>query len=84
MGRVNAVDPVIGIHHRPRLGFFHGNFKRREIDLADRALIDHFIDNHTERLLRVAGEVLKRVADALGLAAVDQACAHFAGKQRIF
>ena len=71
---IDAVNAVVGIHHRPRLCFLDGNFKSGQIDFAQGSLVHHFIDGHSVSLLAVSGKVLERSADTLGLDALNQRC----------
>ncbi len=63
--RIGPVDLVVGAHHRPRGGPLRDLFERRQIDLAQRALVD--IRAHAQPIvfLVVRGEVLDGGPDTL-------------------
>ena len=68
---IDAVDPVVGAHHRPGFRFLHRHFKSREIDLPDRTLIRVRGGAHPPVFLAVQGKMLDARAhipalDALG------------------
>ena len=57
------VEPVVRRHHRPRVGAGDGQLERREVDLAQGALVDDGVDDHPVGLLVVDREVLQARAD---------------------
>ena len=81
---VNAVDPVVGAHHRPGLGLLHGGFKGREVDLPEGSLVHIGGGTHAPVLLTVGGEMLDGGAHVFALDAVDEGCCHLTGQIRIF
>ena len=67
LGTVDAIQLVVGGHDRPRPGLADRRLERRQVDLAQRALVDLGADGHPLVLLVVAGEVLHAAPDATGL-----------------
>jgi hypothetical protein len=54
---VHAVDAVVGAHHRPRPDAGYDVLERRQVDLAQRALVDVGADPQPIGLLIVRREV---------------------------
>ena len=82
--RVDAVDFVVRGHDGHRSGLTHGDFKRGQINLAHRALIDHGVGGLATQLLAVDREVLRAGGNTIGLDAADQTCGHAAGHDGVF
>ena len=74
---IDAVDPVVGAHHRPRLRLFHGCFKGGEIDFPQRPLIGVGAGAHAAVLLIVGGKVLDGGAHIAALHTVNIGGRHF-------
>ena len=70
---VEAIEPVVGAHHRPRLRGLNRNFKAFKINLVQSSIIDDGVHKHTATLLVVHCKVLKASPYALGLYAPNQA-----------
>ena len=58
LGAVAAVEPVVGGHQPERAALADGELERHEVDLAQRALVDHRGHRVALELGLVAGEVL--------------------------
>ena len=82
--RVNAVDPVVGAHHRPGLLLSHRALKGRQIDLSERALVDFGGGRHPAVLLVVRQEMLDAGAHVFALYAADQRAGHLGGHIGVF
>jgi hypothetical protein len=80
---VDAVEFVVGAHHGPGLRLFDGSLERRQVDLAQGALVHLGADGHALVFLVVGGKVLERSANALALHAVDQAGRQLAGQEGV-
>ena len=76
--RPSAVDAVVGAHGRCGAGL-HSRLKRREVDLAQRALVDDDVFGPV-----VPGQVLHLRHDALALNAGDLRGAQARAEQRVF
>ena len=74
---MHVVHQVVGGHDRPGLGFFDRNFKRGQIELMQRALIQVRAGLHALELLVVGRVVLQRGANALTLYPQDVGSGHF-------
>ena len=83
IGAVDAIQPIVGAHHRPRLRL-DGALKGGEVDLAERGLVDARVRDHPEELLVVRREVLERRAHAQRLHAADEGGRQHARQQRVF
>ena len=83
LGGVHAVDPVVGAHDRPGLGFLHGHLKGREVDLTDRPLVRVGGTAHPPVLLVIEGEMLDTGAHVFALDTLDQRGRHHARQVRI-
>ena len=59
------------------------DLERREVDLAQRALVEHGVGRLSARLLAVGGEVLGARGDAVGLDAAHVGGGHLAGQVRV-
>ena len=81
--RIRAVDAVVRAHDRPGLRLAHGRLKAREVDFAQRALVDDAVAGHAVVLLIVGGEMLQADADVLALHAVDVARGQLARQVRV-
>ena len=80
---VGPVDPVVGAHHRPRLGLGDGDLERAQVQLAQRPLVDHGVDHQSMALLVVDRVVLQAGTDALGLDAPDPTSGQATAQQRV-
>ena len=81
---VDAVDVVVGGHHRPGLRLLDGNLEALQVDLAQCPLRNLCIVVHAVRLLVVGGKVLDARAHAVGLHTVDVGGSGLAGHQGVF
>ena len=66
VGALDAVEAVVGRHHRPRSGHGHG-FEREQVDLAQRPLVDDAVDRGPMVLGVICHEMLGAGGDALRL-----------------
>ncbi len=80
---VDVVHLVVGAHDGPGLRLRDDALEGRQVDLAQRALVDIGRHAHPVGLLVVGGEVLERRADAEGLDALDQGRRELAGHDRV-
>ena len=80
---VDAVQPRVGAHHRGKLALLDGNLKGRQIQLPQRAVIQHRVRGEAAFFLRIYGEVLETGADALRFCAPDEARRQLARQIRI-
>ena len=64
LGHRRPVDPVVGGHHRPDARFTHDGLERRQVELAQRPLVDPDVDRHPLGLRVVGDEVLDASRDA--------------------
>lgn len=80
---VDAVDEVVRRHDRPGPGLRDDDPERREVDLPERALVDHGVRDHATQLLGVHREVLGARGDAVGLDPAHVAGGHPAREQRV-
>ncbi len=76
LATVDAVDAVVGRHHRPRPRTLHRDLEPRQVDLTQRSLIHHGVNRHPPILLVVNGEVLQGSPNALALHPSDMAPRH--------
>ena len=83
LGAVRTVEPVVGGHDPERAAFAHRELERDEVELAQRALVDHRVDGVALELGVVAGEVLDRGDDALRLHAAHERGRDLAREQRV-
>jgi hypothetical protein len=83
LGRVHAVDLVVGAHDGPRLGLLHHPLERAQVELPQRALVDIRADAHPVGLLAVDREVLERRPDPLALQPAHPLDREHAGQQRV-
>ena len=81
---IDAVDPVIGAHHRPGLCLADGTLKRRQIDLPCGALAHLRRTAHAAVFLVVGIKVFDAGPHILALYATDEIGRHFAGNIRVF
>ena len=65
LGAVAAVEPVVGGHQPERAALADGELERHEVELAQRALVDHRGHRVAVELGLVADEVLGRGGDVL-------------------
>ena len=65
LGAVAAVEPVVGGHQPERAALADGELERHEVELAQRALVDHRGHRVAVELGLVADQVLGRGGDAL-------------------
>ncbi len=75
---IDAIDAVVGAHHRPGLRFLDRDLERGKVDLAEGALIHLSVDGHALIFLIVGRVVLERRPHSPALDAVDEAGRHFA------
>ena len=80
---VGAVDEVVGAHDGLGLRLAHHDLKGREVDLAQRALVQDGVGRLAAGLLAVDGKMLGARGDAVGLDAAHIAGRHLAGKVRV-
>ena len=83
LGAVGSVELVVGAHHRPGPGLFDHRLERRQVDLAEGALVDQGVDAKALVFLVVGREVLERRAYTGALHAVDEAGGQLAGQEGI-
>ena len=83
LATVGSVQPVVGAHHHPRVGFPDGDLEAAQVDLPQRPFVDDRIDHHAPRLLVVGCEVLDAGTDALRLGSFDHRGGQFTREQRI-
>ena len=74
---VLTVDAVVGGHDHAGAGLSHHDLERGEVDLAQRALVEHRVARHAAQLLAVDREVLGAGGHSLRLDAT-----HVAGGER--
>ena len=92
-----AVDLVIGAHHRVHVALLHRGAERRLVDLLQRPFghgdVDTgpaderargYLEADPAPVLVVGGVVLERRDDVLALRAADHLCRGIAGQERIF
>ena len=75
-----AIHLVVRAHHRPGLGLLDSLFKRRQIDLAQRAFVHLGANAEALELLVVSGIVFERGTHSFGLNPTDDAGRHFPGQ----
>ncbi len=78
-----APDLVVRPHDGPRIGLRHRRLERREIDLAQGALVDVHVDRAAIPFLVVAGVMLDRGSDSPALDSLHVRDGHAAGEMRI-
>jgi hypothetical protein len=83
LGRGDAVDVVVGRHHRPRVGVLDRDLERQQVELAQRPLVHDAVDGLPVGLGLVGDQVLHAGADALRLQAGDVRRREVAGQQRV-
>ena len=81
---VDAVDQVVGVHHRVHMALGDGGLKGRQIDFAHGALVHVGAHVVAVVLLAVEGIVLDGGDDALGLDALNVGNHHGRVQKRIF
>ena len=81
---VDAVDQVVGVHHRVHVGLGDGGLKGGQIDFAHGALVDIDVDVVPVVLLIVERVVLDGGDDALRLHALDVGHDHARVQEGIF
>ena len=77
------VDPVVGGHHRPGTRLAHDGLERRQVELAQRPLVDPDVHGHPLGLRVVADEVLDGGTDPLALQAAHVGDPDPRGEQRV-
>ncbi len=80
---VDALDAVVGTHHRPGLLNLNGTRKTGEIEFKHRALVHNRIHGQAPQLLAVERKVFHARADLLALNARDIGAREFAGDDRV-
>ena len=83
LGHRRAVDAVVGGHDGPGARVGDDRLERRQVQLAQRALVDAGVEREALGLGVVGDEVLDRRADALGLQAAHVGGADARGEQRV-
>jgi len=83
LGRRDAVDPVVGRHHRPRVGVLDRDLERQQVELAQRPLVHDAVDAVPVGLGLVGDQVLQAGADAVRLQARDVRSSEVTGQQRV-
>jgi len=84
LARLLAVDEVVRAHHVAGLAFLDADLERQQMQLAQRAFVDHRVRDEAVRLLVVGGEVLDRRDDLLILRAAGARRDEQAGEHRVF
>ena len=84
LGRMDAVDLVVGRHDHPRVCPVDDERERAQVYLVERPLVDDGIRGEARELLRVAGKVLEAGAHALLLHAFDKRRGQGPGKVGVF
>ncbi|OQA16845.1 MAG: hypothetical protein BWY63_02603 [Chloroflexi bacterium ADurb.Bin360] len=77
---IDAVDPVVGAHHRPGLGFLDRGLESRQVDFAQGTFIHLGANRHALIFLVIGCIVLERGPHTPALDAVDETGSHFASK----
>src|ERR1700751_1145445 len=80
---MGSVQEVVGIHHSTDVSLFYGSLKRREINLAHRALVDDRVRIMAVKIGIVCQEVLYCGADSLALQPLDITDGDFRSEIRI-
>ncbi|GJC96754.1 hypothetical protein ColKHC_05580 [Colletotrichum higginsianum] len=80
---VLSVDEVVGRHDGPRPGLLDGDLKGLQVDLAQGALGDGFVDGGAGRLLLIGDEVLDGGRYAQALAPLDHLRGQLAGEEGV-
>ena len=81
---VLSVELVVGAHHRPGIGFLHGNLKVLEINLAEGTLGDDSVVLVAVGFLVVGSIVLDGSTHAIALDTLHISGGHLAGQERVF
>ena len=81
---VLAIGQVVGIHDGPDVRLLDGRFESRQVDLADRALVNDGVRVVTVELGIITREVLDRGAHALILHSFDISHRDAGREQRVF
>ena len=68
-----AVDQIVSAHDRQHARVLHRRVKRRQINFAQRSLVNDFVDGIPLKLLVVRGKMFGARRDALSLLAFDVA-----------
>src|SRR5262245_38306935 len=79
-----AVDFVVGCHYRTNIGVLYGSLEGRQIDFAQRALVNVRTDREPVLLLIVGGVVLHLSNHTLALNAANLSRGHLRRKVWIF
>ncbi len=80
LGSEDAVDLVIGAHHRPGLRLLDGLLEGGQVDFAERAFVHLGADAEALKFLVVGGVMLERGAHAFRLHAPDEVDRQLAGQ----
>lgn len=83
LGGGDAVDVVVGGHHRPRVGFADRDLERQQVQLAERGLVDDTVHGVAVGLGLVGDQVLEAGADAAVLHPAHAGSCEAAGEQRV-
>ena len=81
---IGSVETVVAGHEAARSAFFNGNFKIRQVQLAQRSFIHDGVGMHSEHFLAVGRKMLGACRNAVGLDAADISRSQFACKVWIF
>lgn len=84
LAHVLAVDPVVRRHEGPGARLADHDLEPGQVELVERALVDHRIDAHAVVFLVVGHEVLGAGTHALGLDAAHHGGSEMAGEKGIF
>ena len=84
LGGILTVDLVIRAHDGPGLGLFDRALKCRQIDFAQRALVDNRIARHAAVFLAVGSKMLDARADIPALHALNEGGRQFARQIGVF
>src|SRR5581483_1881675 len=84
LATVISAQLVVRAHDAQHVRFLHGRLESRQINFAQRALIQLNVDRTAVKLLVVAGEVFYARGDAFALDALDVRYRHARREERVF